>query len=129
MTGLVEGSQELVTDEEAKQVRAESVDREGGQENAGGGEMPAISSAVFGQAVHRLCEMRPPRSEWPTFIRQVFDEERSVEEEREGEKLTKDVVVSIETAAERAVGFLDDLHASDGVLATYDEFPIDLSIP
>ena len=128
MTGLAEGSQELVTDEETKQIRAESVDQKRNQAESGG-EAPAISSAVFGQAVHRLCEMRPPRSEWPAFIRQICDEERSVGEDGENENLTEDVVVSIETAAERAVGFLDELHASDDVLATYDEFPIELSIP
>jgi len=45
------------------------------------------------------------------------------------EKLTEDVVVSIETATERAVDFLDELHANEDVLATYDEFPTKLSIP
>ena len=129
MTGLAEGSQELITDEETRQIRAESVEQEDDQEHGGWTETSEISSAVFGQAVHRLCEMRPPRSEWPAFIRQVCDEERSVGEDRVSEKLTEDVVVSIETATERAVDFLDELHANEDVLATYDEFPTKLSIP
>jgi ATP-dependent helicase/nuclease subunit A len=128
MTGLVDGNQELVVDEERRQVRAESVDHGRSEENTGT-ESLEISTAVFGQAVHRLCEMRPPQSEWPGFIRQVCDEERSVGEDGENKKLTDDVLLSIETAAERAVNFLDELHASEEVQATYDEFPIELSIP
>ncbi|NGM69225.1 hypothetical protein G6M89_09425 [Natronolimnobius sp. AArcel1] len=91
-------------------------------------EQPGISAAVFGQAVHRLCEVRPPRQTWRSFIEQVFSEERSVGSDEPLQASSGDLD-SIEGAAECAIRFIEDLHERSEMLATYDEFPIELTFP
>lgn len=110
------------------QIRAESVTRTTANHSAAGDETE-IPAALFGQAVHRLCETRPPKSEWQAFVTQVFEEEHPLGAGSEPPELTDDVFADIATAAERAVSYLDELHATSDPVAVYDEFQITLSMP
>ena len=136
LTGLADGSKQWEQNSDTRRVRVvptEETERETSDEHRGeragteSGESEWASADVFGQAVHRLCEVRPPRNEWEQLINQV-----AAEKHRPGETATTTAVPSaalpdIETAAERAVEFVDELHDSVGPRATYDEFPVTLT--
>jgi len=87
--------------------------------------MPA---SVFGEAVHRLCEVQPPRSQWEAFIEQVIHEQYSDGDDSLQAALATEFTPII-SAAERSVAFLDSLHQELDVVATFDEYPIELSVP
>ena len=92
-------------------------------------EAPAgeyVEADIFGQAVHRLCEVRPPRETWPEFIDQVAAAERRPGEPVE--HIPEFVTTEIETAAASALGYVNTLHDKVGPQATYDEFPISLAV-
>ena len=135
LTGLADGSKQWEHNSDTRRVRVvptEETERETSDEHRGekagaeSGESEWVSADVFGQAVHRLCEVRPPRNEWEQFINQV-----ATEKHQPGETARTAVpsatLPDIETAAERAVAFVDELHDRVGPQASYDEFPVTLT--
>jgi len=126
LSGLVDGRARWEVDEESARIRTVRVDDESG--SAGGDGAPDsehIDAGIFGQAVHRLCEVRPPREDWPAFVSQVAAAERRPGES--AEQVPPPVVAAVETAAARALDHLDSLHEAVGPEATHDEFPISLT--
>lgn len=131
LTELEDGRMELTADDTERCIRPTAT---GGEERRETGTRSSVdersdsSTAVFGQAVHRLCETRPPRHTWRAFIEQVFTAERSAGS-GEPHRARSDELDAIEAAADRAISFIDDLHERSETLATYDEFPIELTFP
>ncbi|SFC57912.1 ATP-dependent helicase/nuclease subunit A [Halobiforma haloterrestris] len=131
LTGLEDGSVELTVDDVERCIRPTTTEKAETRETSDrspSDEQPGISAAFFGQAVHRLCEVRPPRQTWRSFIEQVFAEERSVDSDEILQASSGDLD-AIEGAAECAITFVEDLHEQSETLATYDEFPIELTFP
>ena len=128
VSGLVDGRVQWDIDEEKRQMRTVRVDDDDGFGSADDDDAPAgeyIGADIFGQAVHRLCEVRPPREEWPAFIDQVAAAERRPGEPVE--QIPESVTTEIETAAASALDYVTTLHDEVGPQATYDEFPISLA--
>lgn len=131
LTRLEDGSMELTTDHVERCIHPTMTERTETQETVDQSitdDQPDISAALFGQAVHRLCEVQPPRQTWRSFIEQVFAEERSIGSDGP-HRVSNDDLNAIEKASECAITFLDDLHERSETLATYDEFPIELTFP
>ncbi len=131
LTGLEDGSVELTVDDAERCIRPTTTEKAEARDTNGrsqSDEQPGIPAALFGQAVHRLCEAQPPRQTWRSFIEQVFAEERSVDSDEILQASSGDLD-AIEGAAECAITFVEDLHEQSETLATYDEFPIELTFP
>ncbi len=128
LSGLADGTKKLERDHESHQIRPVATEEDESTENKHIGYDESMSAAVFGQAVHRLCETRPPRETWPEFIQQVAHEEHSVGDTTETISIATSDIDSIETAANRAISFLGTLHDQLNVLSTYDEFSIELDL-
>jgi len=126
LSSLEDGTAKLTTDEAERVIRLEDSDND--VEFGGGGTGSDMPASVFGEAVHRLCEVQPPRSQWEAFIEQVIDEQDSDGDDSLESALATDFTPII-SAAERSVAFLDSLHQELNVVATFDEHPIELSIP
>jgi len=130
LSGLTNGTKELERDHESRQIRPVTpTETETGDRHRIDRDNRSMSAAVFGQAVHRLCETRPPRESWPEFIQQITHEEHSAGNPTPPVSLATSDLQSIETAADRAISFLDSLHNQLEVLSAYDEFPIDMEFP
>ncbi len=129
LSGLKAGTKELERDHERKQIRAVTPPQENQMDRQSIDTDQRISAAVFGQAVHRLCETRPPRDEWPAFIQQVAHEEHSPGDATEPISVDDSDIKTIETAADRALSFLDSILDQLEVLGTYDEFPHRVGLP
>lgn len=128
LSRLADGSAKLSRDLQPKRIRTVATDDfDYDVEFESTDTDDSISAAVFGQAVHRLCEMQPPREQWEPFIQQVIREEHASSEDIPN--LRDDEFESITTAADRSIAFLDGLHNQTAILQSYDEFPIELSIP
>jgi ATP-dependent helicase/nuclease subunit A len=128
VSGLVDGRVQWDIDEQKRQMGTVRVDDDDGFGSADDDDAPAgehIGADIFGQAVHRLCEVRPPREEWPAFIDQVAAAERRPGEPVE--QIPESVTTEIETAAASALDYVTTLHDEVGPQATYDEFPISLA--
>ena len=128
LSGLVDGTKKLERDHELHQIRPVAAEEDESTENKHVVYDESMSAAVFGQAVHRLCETRPPRETWPEFIQQVAHEEHSVGDTTETISIAPSDIDSIEIAANRAISFLGTLHDQLNVLSTYDEFSIELDL-
>lgn len=124
------GTVELQYDESTRQITTTPADsaRESNssraQQSQSTREMPA---AIHGHAVHRLCEMRPPRDKWEPVIRQAIDEQH---ERTPGVSISSyptDAFVDIRREAKKAIQFIDGLHEELSVEATYDEYWCELS--
>ena len=126
LSGLADGTKKLERDHESHQIRPVTTTEDDNTEDQHIDRDESMSAAVFGQAVHRLCETRPPRDTWSDFINQVAHEEHSVGNSTETVALATSDIKAIETATDRAISFLDTLHEQLDVLRTYDEFPIEL---
>ena len=108
---LVEETPEVQHGDASSTDRAATGD---GQESSGE-ERPGLDPAVFGEVVHRLCELRPPRSEWESVIAQTLADE-GVET-----SLSSAVRDRVDSHARRAIDYVDELVADATVRAQYDE--------
>ncbi|MFC7228652.1 UvrD-helicase domain-containing protein [Salinirubellus salinus] len=115
LTSLFDGDGELVRDERTNTVHYEG-DDEGG-DGAGSSESgePRLAPTVFGEAVHRICELRPPRERWDDVLDQTL-----VEEEVDHELSAVDRE-RVHDHAERAIAHVDARHAEWDPEVTYDE--------
>ena len=80
-----------------------------------GGTERAVDASVFGELVHRLCELRPPESAWPDVITQTLAD---VDADTE---LTADLERRVRTHARRGIGYVDSLAESADEAVRYDE--------
>jgi ATP-dependent helicase/nuclease subunit A len=86
---------------------------EDGHSYTSGDETIGLSPTTFGTVVHRLNELRPPRDEWPSLIRQLS---RMVGEEPTDVDLQEAI-----SHAEDAIEFVDKTEADLSVESSYDE--------
>jgi ATP-dependent helicase/nuclease subunit A len=114
LAALVDDEGSLRLDERTNTVLFEGEDDEGYDDDGDGGPR-ALPSTAFGEAVHRLCELRPPEDRRESVIEQVL-EEKDVDTE-----LTATSREAIGRHAERGSRYVDRLHADADVRATYDE--------
>ncbi|WP_311172657.1 UvrD-helicase domain-containing protein [Halobellus ordinarius] len=74
-----------------------------------------IDPRVFGEMVHRICELRPPESRWPNLMEQTLvDEDATVE-------LTDELQRRVSEHAERGIEYVDQQAAEVEVEHQYDE--------
>ncbi len=97
---------------------------DGGVEVRDSKEMPA---AIHGHAVHRLCETRPPRNKWRNVIQQAIQEQHDRDPGITDVTYQESAIETVVTEAERAIEYIETLHETLTVEATYDEYPIELS--
>ena len=74
-----------------------------------------VAATVFGEMVHRLCELRPPKSSWKRLMEQTL-----VEESATGE-LTPALQRRVERHAQRGIDYVDAQTAAVEVEHRYDE--------
>ena len=75
----------------------------------------AVEPRIFGELVHRLCELRPPRSQWPDLMQQTL-----VAEDATG-TLTEDLRQRVATHASRGIAYVDQQIEDVSVDQQYDE--------
>jgi ATP-dependent helicase/nuclease subunit A len=135
VAALVDGQGSLRLDERTNTVFHESDDGEdyeeeahaaGGRDadaptsdgDATGDRFESVSPTVFGEAVHRLCELRPSADRRDDVIDQTLVAEGADADLTDADRAT------IHEHADRATAFVDDLHADHEVTATYDELRV-----
>jgi ATP-dependent helicase/nuclease subunit A len=74
-----------------------------------------IDPKVFGEMVHRICELRPPESQWPNLMEQTL-----VEEDADVD-LTDDLQRRVSEHAHRGIDYVDQQASGDDVEQQYDE--------
>mgnify|MGYP000414933268 FL=1 len=74
-----------------------------------------VEPRIFGELVHRLCELRPPRSQWPDLMQQTL-----VAEDATGD-LTEDLQQRVATHASRGIAYVDEQIEDASVDQQYDE--------
>ncbi|WP_336136280.1 UvrD-helicase domain-containing protein [Natronomonas amylolytica] len=89
---------------------------EDGHSYTTGDETIGLSPTTFGTVVHRLNELRPPRDEWPSFIRQLS--------RMGGEEPTDGDLQAAVSHAQDAIRFVDETEADLPLEATYDEYSV-----
>ncbi|QLD89114.1 UvrD-helicase domain-containing protein [Natronomonas salina] len=122
LASLFDGWGSLVVDEWTNTVRYQSeeeTDASGTGEEAGPPD--DLESTVFGEMVHRLCELRPPSDQWDAVI------ERTHEAEDSEVELTDAMRQRVRDHASRAMEFVDGLHERHEVAYTYDELSVTAS--
>jgi ATP-dependent helicase/nuclease subunit A len=87
-----------------------------GHSYTGTDESAGLSPTTFGTVVHRLSELRPPRDEWPSFIRRLSH--------MAGEEPMESDLDDAVTHAVDAVEFVDHIEATTQLQATYDEYSV-----
>lgn len=75
----------------------------------------SVRPRVFGEMIHRICELRPPKPRWPHLMEQTLvDEGADVD-------LTKELQERVSQHAQRGIDFIDELVAATDVEQQYDE--------
>ena len=123
LAALLDGHDSLRLDARTNTVYFEGDDEDtdrqddavGGDTTTGDTEGESLAPTTFGELVHRLCELRPPDDQWDDVIEQTL-----VAEGAEGE-LTDADRARVREHAERAMAYVDALHANHTVESTYDE--------
>ena len=145
LSRVPDGTAELRTNEGTRQVTASSVARdpdtdseigggsvERGGDPAGGGE-PAedgreVPAAIYGHAVHRLCETRPPAEKRRRVIEGAIREQHDRASDHGDDEYPESAYDAIAAEADAAIGYLTDLHADLDVEHTHDEYYIELDV-
>jgi len=117
-TVVYDGPDDDDEDEHGDEDGSESADdgSTGSPERTGG-----LAPTVFGEIVHRLCELRPPAERWADVMEQVHAAEDADAE------LTEDAVGCVTEHAEKGIAFVDGL--VDGpVEHRYDELWVEAEV-
>lgn len=85
------------------------------QEQTAGESDEEVSPRVFGEMVHRLCELRPPDSQWADLMTQTLVDEGAAVE------LTADLQQRVSQHARRGIEYVEEQVASKPVEQQYDE--------
>lgn len=75
-----------------------------------------VDARVFGEMVHRLCELRPPKSEWAAVMEQTM-----VGEGVNPDALTTDLQEKVGQQADRGISFVEKQCEGKTVRYQYDE--------
>jgi len=121
LASLRDGHGSLRVDERTNTVFYESEDAEDGDDTNHEGEEAdptRLPPTVFGEMVHRLCELRPPDEQLDDVIDQVYEAEG---EPGEFTAARRERVVEHAT---KAIEFVDERHAESDVIGIYDELPV-----
>lgn len=94
---------------------AENTDQPDRQPSESGAGDATISPRIFGELVHRLCELRPPESRWSELMEQTLVEEGAAVE------LSSDLQARVSTHAQRGISYVESQTASVEVQQQYDE--------
>jgi ATP-dependent helicase/nuclease subunit A len=116
LTSLFDGHGALVRDERTNTVCYEGDDDDAEAPGTDMSGEPRLAPTAFGEAVHRICELRPPRERWDDVLDQVLLEEEVKHELTDADR------ERVHEHAQRAVEYVDDRHAAWAPEATYDEF-------
>ena len=74
-----------------------------------------VEPRIFGELVHRLCELRPPRSQWPDLMQQTLAAEDATG------PLTEDLRQRVAAHASRGIAYVDQQIEDVSVDQQYDE--------
>jgi len=133
LASLLGGYSELQFDEETRTAYVEEIEespdnRHGKEDLPDDGqradqehseeESDEVSPRVFGEMVHRLCELRPPESQWADLMTQTLvDEGAEVE-------LTTDLQRRVTQHARRGIEYVEEQVAKTTVEQQYDELHV-----
>lgn len=121
LASLRGGNGSLRVDERTNTVFYESEDDESRDETTREGDEAdptRLPPTVFGEMVHRLCELRPPDEQLDDVLAQVFEAEDAPGE------FTAEHRERVVEHATRAIEFVDERHAEFDVVGTYDELAV-----
>ena len=120
LASLFAGYGSLVVDERPNTVYYDGDDDDPDQPetDASGTSDEQLAPTVFGEAVHRLCELRPPAGRWDDVIEQTLVAEDVTED------LSTAELARIRTHAERSIAYVDALHEDSTVEYSYDELSV-----
>ena len=123
----------LVADESSRTISFRETTPESGSpsdEVSSGsmGSSSALAANVYGQMVHRLCELRLPEEDRRAFLIQVADEERAKGEQICDAHINADAD-AILAAPQRGIDNVEQLYDDLAVQAVHDEFDIGLDLP
>jgi ATP-dependent helicase/nuclease subunit A len=79
----------------------------------------ALDEATVGTIVHRLCELQPPKSQWPTVIRRHVDDP---------ETLDASIIEAITAHAEAGIDGLQQLEAGHPIRSRHSELSVTLEL-
>jgi ATP-dependent helicase/nuclease subunit A len=74
-----------------------------------------VDPSVFGELVHRLCELRPPETHWPNLMEQTLVDEGATA------TLTSALQNRVRMHAQRGIAYVDEQAAAVDVEFQYDE--------
>ncbi|EMA66162.1 UvrD-helicase domain-containing protein [Halorubrum kocurii] len=125
------GTAQLQRHDDTHQVTATAVTHDA--DNSDGHDSPNrntrdIPAAIYGHAVHRLCETRPPVEYRRPVIDQAIQEQHDRTPGLTDDTYPDSAYDAIETAAASAIHYLDDFHADLDVQQTHDEYYIELTL-
>jgi ATP-dependent helicase/nuclease subunit A len=118
LASLFDGDGELVRDERTNTVRYEREDENADGSSTSVTDGPKLAPTVFGEAVHRICELRPPRDHWDDVLDQTL-----IEEEVEYD-LTDADRERVHNHAERAIEYVNARHGEWAPEVSYDELSV-----
>jgi ATP-dependent helicase/nuclease subunit A len=118
LASLFDGDGKLVRDERTNTVRYEGDDEDADESGTAGTGEPRLAPTAFGEAVHRICELRPPRDRWDDVLDGTL-----VEEDVDHDLSTADRE-RVHDHAERAIAYVDARHAEWEPEVTYDELSV-----
>jgi ATP-dependent helicase/nuclease subunit A len=132
LSRLAAGYGTLEADESTRRVSfREAAIASGSSSNEPSSSAAASSSAlapnVYGQMLHRLCELRMPETDRRAFLDQVADEERAKGEQIHEANIDADAD-AILAAAQRGIAYIERLHDDLTVQAAHDEFDVELDL-
>ncbi|WP_433632569.1 UvrD-helicase domain-containing protein [Halomicrococcus sp. NG-SE-24] len=103
-------TQTIVYQSEDDTTAGENSDDEGGE---------SLAPTLFGELVHRLCEVDPPASARRQFLRQVL-----IDEDADDTDLTQERIDRVSAHAERALSYLDERRGELDVQSEHDELHV-----
>ncbi|MFC7020213.1 MULTISPECIES: UvrD-helicase domain-containing protein [Haloarcula] len=120
LASLFDGYGSLRVDDRTNTVFYEGDGEENGDNSTEGGvaDPTRLPPTVFGEMVHRLCELRPPSERVDDVLHQVFEAEDAPGELRAAHR------ERVVEHATRAIEYVDERHAESDVVGTYDELSV-----
>lgn len=125
------GTAELQEHNDTNQITASAVAHEPGpghEHDYSDVDTRNIPAAIYGHAVHRLCETRPPDERRRHVIEQAVQEQHDRTPGLTEATYPDSAYDAIETAADSAIRYLNNLHNTLDVQQIHDEYYIELSL-
>ena len=119
ITSLVDGYGTLEYDDATQTVVYQSTSEPPSANSGSIEEGESLTPTLFGELVHRLCEVRPPSSARNQFLEQVL-----IEEDAKNIDLTSDQLEEVDTHVKRALAFLQEYRTDLNVQSEHDELRV-----